>query len=156
VAAATTKVRATFVVHTKASTHKARPGQNITYHITVSNPDAVATRNVTVCDTMPFGLVFVKASPNPHRRNGLFCWTVHSLGAHKTVRFTIVASPAPGRGGPKTTQVTVTAPGARAAHASTTVDIAPAAPIPCGSASQASASQASATGKRPPTARTAC
>lgn len=67
------------------------PGQRITYRIRVTNPSSRVARNVRVCDAMPRGLVFVRASPKARLRSGKHCWTVKTLRAKKSASFRIVA-----------------------------------------------------------------
>jgi uncharacterized repeat protein (TIGR01451 family) len=122
-----------------ASPRAARAGQNVTYHLTASNPTSVAIAKVKVCDKLPAGLLYMTSSPRARLSGGRYCWTIRKLAAGHSKTFALTVNIAPGRGGRETNHATATAPGVRGARASATVRV-PAAPqVPCGSASAASA-----------------
>jgi hypothetical protein len=84
----------------------------------VTNPTSIAVGHVTVCDRLPTALVFVAANPAARLSVGRYCFTVQSLAAHRSSRFTLIANAAPGHSQPVLNRATATAPGARGARSS--------------------------------------
>jgi uncharacterized repeat protein (TIGR01451 family) len=61
------------------------------YRITVSNPGRAAARNWWVCDRMPSGLTFVRATRKLRRLGRLRCLVIPTLGPHQRVSFHVTA-----------------------------------------------------------------
>nr|MBF6619705.1 DUF11 domain-containing protein [Patulibacter sp.] len=72
-----------------ASKREIRGGQRVTYTIT-AKMGKHAGSNVRVCDRLPRGLTFVRATGARFSR-GQACWTVPFMAANQTKRFRIVA-----------------------------------------------------------------
>ncbi len=134
---ATTKVTPILQVHKTASVHRATTGQNVTYKIAVTNPTLVAIRKVAVCDALPNGLFYVRASPTANVRTGAPCWTIARLAAGQTKRFTVVANVGPGTAGKRVNRASASAPGARTGRATASVTVTRAPQVPCAGASEA-------------------
>lgn len=100
-----------------------RVGQRITYTLRVSNPSSSTMRGVRVCDTLPAGMAFVKASPSAKLSNGRYCWTVGSLKAKASKRFTLVVRVLGGAPSKVTNRATATGTNALSRTASKTVRI---------------------------------
>ena len=79
VATAATKVTPILQIHKSPSVGHAVTGQNITYRITVTNPTLVAISKVTVCDSLPSGLLYLSSSPGAAMRRGRPCWSIAKL-----------------------------------------------------------------------------
>lgn len=111
---------------TKTSDRRsARAGQRISYRIRLTNPSKTTTvRNVTVCDTLPAGLAFVRASPKAKLTKGRYCWTVASLAPGKSTQFTLTVRVLGGAAKQVTNRVTATSADAQRATASRSVRIA--------------------------------
>jgi Domain of unknown function DUF11 len=90
----------------------------------------VSIRHVTVCDSLPGQLAFVRANPRSHSSAGRRCWSIASLGARKTTTLALVANTTPGRGGRLRNIATVGAPGVRTVRASAVVTERRTPPIP--------------------------
>ena len=153
---ARTKVAPILRVHKTASVPRATTGENVTYKITVSNPTITAIGSVTVCDALPSGLQYLRASPDANVRTGTPCWTITRLGADRSERFTVVANVAPGFHGELVNHATATAPGVRAARATAAVTVTPAPQLPCPRASDASATGRGPLNSNAPVAKAAC
>ena len=69
-------------------------GQQIPYRIVVTNTGSVATRGVTIRDTLPGGLQFVGSTPPAARQGNLLYWSFAALqpGQSAEVQFTTVAT----------------------------------------------------------------
>jgi uncharacterized repeat protein (TIGR01451 family) len=148
--AATTHVTGTLKLKKTASRRTASPGQNITYTLKVTNPTTIAIGHVKVCDKLPAGLLYLSASPNARFDLGSYCWTVGQLKPHRSKTYTITVNAAPGKGGNQVNHATASGRGVKPAHASATVHVTPARPIPCASASSVRRKPG------PPTAHIAC
>jgi uncharacterized repeat protein (TIGR01451 family) len=61
------------------------------YRITVSNPGRTAARNWWVCDRMPSGLTFARATRKLRRLGRLRCLVIPTLGPHQRVSFHVTA-----------------------------------------------------------------
>jgi uncharacterized repeat protein (TIGR01451 family) len=151
---AKTSIRPILVLQKTASVRSVRLGHDVNYRLTVGNPTSIAVGHVTVCDSLPTALVFVAAHPMARLSVGRYCFSVHSLGAHGSRSFTLIANAAPGHSGRVVNRATATAPGARSAKASATVKLISPPPTVCvvGSAR----SQRDAAGGRRPIAHAAC
>jgi uncharacterized repeat protein (TIGR01451 family) len=156
VATAATKVTPVLQIHKSPSVGHAITGQNITYRITVTNPTLVAISKVTVCDSLPSGLLYLSSSPDATIRSGRPCWSIARLPAGHSKRFTLVANVAPGRSGKLVNRANATAPGVIAGHASAGVRVTETPPVACPAASTASSRDGSGPPGRPPIARAAC
>jgi uncharacterized repeat protein (TIGR01451 family) len=148
-----TKIMPVLRLKKTASTRTAAAGQNVTYHIKVTNPTAVAVAEAKVCDQLPSGLLYVSSSPKARLQAGRYCWTIRKLAAGRSKTFALTVNVAPGRGGSEVNHATAAAPGARRATASATVRVIAAARVPCGIASAVSAA---ARRRHNPVATAAC
>ncbi|UQN07810.1 isopeptide-forming domain-containing fimbrial protein [Deinococcus sp. QL22] len=99
----------------KAGPAFAKPTEAYTYTVTVTNTTAGAATNVTVSDTLPAGLTFVRASDGGtyNSANRTVTWTLASLAgnATKTLTLTVTAPAAAAispTGGIKSVQNTAT------------------------------------------------
>lgn len=101
------------------------PGTLVRWRIRVVNPDRRTTaRNVTVCDTLPRGVSFVRASPAATLRNGRHCWTIRSLSPGTGRTFTVTARIVPGSPRRLVNRVRATsADVSRTAHASSALRV---------------------------------
>jgi uncharacterized repeat protein (TIGR01451 family) len=126
------KVKVTPVLRLRklASPRTVSAGQTVTYRLTVNNPTTVTIRYVTVCDSLPTGLVFLSASPRTHRNAGQWCWSITKLGAGKSKSLTLLANAAPGQGGKLTNTATATARGLKTVRAKASVTERPTPPVP--------------------------
>jgi uncharacterized repeat protein (TIGR01451 family) len=156
VATAATRVTPVLQIHKSPSVGHAVTGQNITYKITVTNPTLVAISKITVCDSLPSGLLYLSSSPDATIRSGRPCWPIARLPAGHSKRFTLVANVAPGRSGKLVNRANATAPGVIAGHASAGVRVTETPPVACPAASTASSRDGSGPPGRPPIARAAC
>jgi uncharacterized repeat protein (TIGR01451 family) len=153
---ATTNVVPILRVRKTASVPRATTGENVTFEITVSNPTITAIGSVAVCDALPSGLLYLRASPDANVRTGKPCWTITRLGAGGSKRFTVVANVAPGFRGKLVNRATASAPGVRAGRAAAAVTVTPAPQVGCPSASDASAIGRGRSNSNPPVAKAAC
>jgi uncharacterized repeat protein (TIGR01451 family) len=133
----TLKPAARLVLVKTASRRVVAAGQNITFHLKVSDPTSVAIYQVTVCDTLPSRLGYESSNPKAHRHRGARCWMIGKLGAHRSKRFTVVANASPGRARKLVNHATASAPGVTTAHASAPVRVSGSSVVPCVLASQA-------------------
>ncbi len=156
VATATTKIAPILRIRKTASVRRATTGQNVTYTIVVTNPTLVAIRRIAVCDTPPTGLLYLSSRPDAKVRTGQPCWTISSLRAGHSRRFVVVVNVAPGHGGRLVNRARASAPGVRTARAGAAVDVTQASQLPCGVASQASATDREHPTDLGPVARAAC
>ncbi len=152
--AVTTDVSPVLLLGKTASARSVHVGQNVEYRLKVTNPSSVAVGHVTVCDSLPAALRFVVADPAAQLSVGRYCFTVHSLAAHRSRSFTLIANAVPGPSQPVVNRATASAPGARGARASATVRVIAAPRSPCVVGS-ARAERGAAAG-RPPVAHAAC
>lgn len=67
-----------------------RPGEVITYRITVRNPSNVDLRKVKVCDRLPAGVTLVTTSPRSKGSAIRRCWTLNRLRAGAKKSFKVV------------------------------------------------------------------
>lgn len=81
--------RATATISKKASRKSVKGGKTVTYTITVKMGKRAGS-NLRVCDRLPHGLAFVRATGAQFRK-GQACWTIPYLGANKTKTLRIVA-----------------------------------------------------------------
>ena len=153
---ATTKIAPILHVQKIASVPSATTGENVTYRITVNNPTIAAIGSVAVCDTLPRGLLYLRASPHANVRTAKPCWTITRLGAGRSKRFTVVANVAPGFRGKLVNRAIASAPGVRAARATAAVTVTPAPQLPCPSASDTSATGRGRLNSNTPLAKAAC
>jgi uncharacterized repeat protein (TIGR01451 family) len=136
-----------------ASARTASAGQTVSYRIKVTNPTGLAITNVRVCDRLPGGLLYTGSSPRARFSDGRYCWSISKLAAGRSKTFTLTVNVAPGRGGREINHATAAARGVRGASATAAIRVGAAAPVPCGSASQASARHGV---RLTPVARIAC
>jgi uncharacterized repeat protein (TIGR01451 family) len=130
VSSANVKVAPVLRLRKLASPHTVRPGQTLTYRLAVSNPTTVTIRHVTVCDSVPTGLVFASASPRARLRSGRRCWSIAELPAGKSKTLTLLANAAPGPGRRLTNTATAAARGVKTVRAKATVTERAAPPVP--------------------------
>ena len=141
-------------LHKRASVRTALPGADVTYLLTVTNPNSLAARRVSVCDTLPAGEQFDSARPSAHLSGKAYCWTTDSLNPGITKRLRLTVSISSRRVGRLVNRATARAqglPGTSHAVAAIRVKSAPIAP--CISESQA---RASSPKTKHPVARVAC
>ncbi len=73
-------------------TSRLRAGSVVRWRLRVTNPSRKLTvRDVRVCDTLPAGARFVRASPKARLSDGRRCWTIRTLAPRATRTFTITA-----------------------------------------------------------------
>jgi uncharacterized repeat protein (TIGR01451 family) len=155
-ASAKTKIAPALQIEKTASPRVVSAGQNVSYKITVTDPTSVAANKVTVCDSLPSSLAYLRSNPRAHLRTGRYCWSIHKLGAHHSKTFTIAANAEPGNGGKLVNHATASAPGFRTAHTSASVRMIHTPTVPCGIPSQASVALAGRRDNHDPVAKMAC
>ena len=156
VATAVTRVTPVLQLHKSASARRAVTGQNVTYELTVANATLVAISRISVCDSLPSGLLYLSSRPGAAMRGGRPCWSIARLAAGRSKRFTLVANVAPGHRGKLVNRATATAPGVIAGHATAAVQVTETPPVACPAASSASPAEGSGPMGRLPVARAAC
>jgi uncharacterized repeat protein (TIGR01451 family) len=127
-ASATVKALAVLRLDKTASPLRIVAGQTVSFAIRVGNPTAAPIDAVTVCDAMPTGLAFLHATAPASRHGRDRCWTISSLPAGTSRTITLTARALRGAAGTLRNTAVATAPGARPAHATANVEVAPAAP----------------------------
>jgi uncharacterized repeat protein (TIGR01451 family) len=127
-------------------------GQTTTFYLKVTNPNAAQLRNVTVCDRMPDGLLYVASNPSAYSAHGERCWKLGTMGAHSSKHLWIRGEAKLNALGYYTNHATATAQGVPAVHAKARIRVINTANV-CGSSTIASA--AAVDGRRK-TARIAC
>ena len=105
-------------------------GQKVSYRLKVANPTPVALKNVRVCDRLPLGLVFVSSNPRARLRNGSYCWTFKSLGAHRSATIKLIARVLQGASRSLVNHAIATAPGVPSARAHRRLRVIPPPPPP--------------------------
>jgi uncharacterized repeat protein (TIGR01451 family) len=105
------------------SRHVVRAGNEVIYHLKVSNPTAIAIADVRVCDRLPLGIVYVRASPRTRLNQGQHCWSYGILGAHASRTITLVTRALSGAGGRRVNYATATGNGVSTARAHQAVRI---------------------------------
>ncbi len=123
---AKTTVRPALVLVKTVNHHVVRAGEQLTYHLKLTNPTAVALKHVRVCDRLPAGLVYVTAHPKAKLSHGSRCWTYTALGAHKSRTITLIARTLHSAHGSLTNHATATATGVPIARAKQRVRVIPA------------------------------
>jgi uncharacterized repeat protein (TIGR01451 family) len=101
------------------------------YRITVSNPGRVAARNWWVCDRLPRGMTFVRATRRLRVFRGMRCLVTPRLGPHQHISFHVtarVASNAPT--GSTLTNIAEVIPGPPAATPGTPAAVPPPGQLP--------------------------
>jgi large repetitive protein len=149
---AKTKIAAKLSLRKTASPRSVTTGHTVTFFLKVTNPNPVAVKQVKVCDQMPRGLSFVSSNPAAFRSHGQWCWKLGTIRKHRSRTVSIRGEAGLSTSGPVTNHATVSAPGARTAHAHATVNVVNTANA-CGSAADVGAAHAS---RRQPVARIAC
>src|SRR5690606_38538855 len=81
--------RAAATITKKASRKTVKGGKTVTYTITVKMGKRAGSK-LRVCDRLPHGLAFVRATGAQFRK-GQACWTIPYLGANKQKTLRIVA-----------------------------------------------------------------
>lgn len=99
-------------------------GKSITYRITVSTSGAPA-RNLRVCDALPLGLTFMRATPAAGLSNGRECWTIRTLRAGRSRTLLLYARALSGTRGTLINRATARAAGSKTAHAEAKVTVTP-------------------------------
>jgi uncharacterized repeat protein (TIGR01451 family) len=141
-------------LHKRASVRTALPGADVTYLITVTNPNAVAARRVSVCDTLPAGEQFDSARPSAHPSGEAYCWTADRLNPGITERLKLTVSISSRHVQRLVNHATARARGLpETSHAVAAISVKPAPIAPCISASQA---RANSTKIKHPVGRAAC
>lgn len=130
IASANVDIRPILRLSKRASPHIVNAGQDVTYHLTVTNPTTVTIHRVTVCDSLPDGLTFHSASPRAHVSMGRRCWSIARLAAGESSNLTLVSQTAIDRAGTLRNVATATAPGVGAVHARASVIVRPMPPPP--------------------------
>jgi uncharacterized repeat protein (TIGR01451 family) len=97
-----------------ASARRAAAGDTVRFALRVRNRGDARLTGVQVCDQLPDGLVFVRATRTHRMRDGRHCWTLARLGAGKSATIRVTA------------RVTAGADGTLRNRASASVDGAPA------------------------------
>ncbi len=143
-ALARTKVAAVLQLRKSATPGVVRAGGLVTFHIAVTNPLSRALHRVSVCDTLPEQLVYVRSTPSAHAGAGVYCWHVAKLSRHATSRVTLLAEAPPGSHGTLVNHATATAPGIATADAKARVRVI------------GGASPCAVTARRGPAAHAAC
>ncbi len=139
-------------LHKRASSPTALPGADMTYRMTVTNPNFVAVRRVTVCDTLPAGEQFASARPAAHRSGERYCWTIDRLTADATKHLELTVNISTRHGGRLVNHATAEAHGLPTSHAAAAVAVGPVPAAQCASASPARADSVESN----PVARAAC
>jgi uncharacterized protein DUF11 len=103
----------------------------VIYTIVVSDPTRTAARKVTVCDTVPSGLLYVSSNPKATLNDGRECWFIPVLGAHRSKAFQLTATVLRSHNGPKTNTATATAPGLKTVRAKATISTLTPPQAPC-------------------------
>jgi uncharacterized repeat protein (TIGR01451 family) len=67
-----------------APARRVRAGQRLTLRLAASNPTSRAMKGATVCDRLPSGLDYVRASRRRQLRAGWSCWRLPRIGAGAT------------------------------------------------------------------------
>ncbi len=138
----------------RASVQTALPGADVTYRLTVTNPNSVAVRGVTVCDMLPAGELFDRALPSAHPSGTAYCWSADRLAAGMSKRLELTVSISSRHVGRLVNHATAHAQGVpKASHAVAAITIRPAPISPCVSATRVRADSSRA---EHPVARVAC
>ena len=109
----------------RASRAVVTAGDTFAYTIRLANPTAGTARDVRVCDPLPAGIVHLRSTPAARLSDGARCWTVRTLGPHRTRSFRIVVRALSGARGTRANTVTATSPLVVTARATRTVAIRP-------------------------------
>ncbi len=75
----------------RTSTPKIPPGGTARFLLNVTNPNPWPLHNVTVCDRLPQGTMFVSASQGSKRSGRLVCWTLGTLAPHASKSLSVRA-----------------------------------------------------------------
>jgi uncharacterized repeat protein (TIGR01451 family) len=153
VAGVTTRVGTKLLLRKVPSRRTVKAGQSVTYTLRVTNPNLKAVANVTVCDSLPGALIYVRSSPTAHLSLGRYCWTFGRLASRRSRTVTLTANAAPGKGGNVINRATATGAGVPTAKTQAVIYVQPAKPVGCGSSADRAKA---ATARRRPTARAAC
>jgi uncharacterized repeat protein (TIGR01451 family) len=140
-------------LHKRALVRTAAPGADVTYLLTVTNPNSVTAHRVLVCDTLPAGEQFDRARPAARPVGKAYCWTVNRLNPGVTKTFELTVSISDRQAGKLVNHATARAEGLHRSYASASVEVTRAPITPCISALQA---QANASKTKHPVARVAC
>ncbi|HEX5620458.1 MAG TPA: hypothetical protein VFX51_18695, partial [Solirubrobacteraceae bacterium] len=90
---------------------RVRPGGLVTYRLEVSSVTPAPLRGARVCDRLPSGLVFVRASRPRRLRNGRHCWRIPRLGAGQSASIRVTARVLDGARGSVRNVATASVPG---------------------------------------------
>jgi uncharacterized repeat protein (TIGR01451 family) len=137
VAGVTTHVSPILLLRKVPSRKTVKAGQSITYTLRVTNPTREAVKNVSMCDSLPGALIYVRSSPSAHRSAGRYCWSIGRLASHRSWTVTLIANAAPGKGGHVINHATVTAAGVPTVRTQAAIYVQPAKRIGCGSSTDA-------------------
>lgn len=129
---APTRVKVPVTVTKTASRPTVDAGGRVRFTIVVGDRTKDAARNVTVCDRLPAGLVFVSASVKTHLRNGQICWTIAALAKHSRRVYTITVRALPGARGRLTNVVATSGQQITTRRASAPVGVIPRTQPPTG------------------------
>src|SRR5579872_7011788 len=83
-----------FVNNLGVNDPKYNPGQNVTFHLEVSNPSVNDLQNVTVTDTLPQYISFVSGPGSFDSGSNKLTFTIADLPAGQNQEFTVVAKTA--------------------------------------------------------------
>jgi uncharacterized repeat protein (TIGR01451 family) len=100
-----------------------RAGGTVTVTLRVGNPSTRSLRTVRVCDRLPAGLGFVRATPGSRLSDGRSCWTIQRLGGRASETFTLTVRALRGTAGLEVASVVASSPAARADRASQTIRV---------------------------------
>ena len=100
-----------------------RAGHTAKFIITASNATTLTLRHVRVCDTLPSGLSYSRASRRPKASRGRFCWSISTLGSHRSTTYRLTVRALRGAHGVRRNRATASAPHARSARASAAIRI---------------------------------
>ena len=112
----------------------AAAGTRVRWRLRVTNPARrITVRQVTVCDTLPAGVTFVRGTRGSRLRDGRRCWTIASLAPGASRTFTITGRILRGSPSRVVNRATATSIDARrVVRASSAVPVRPRAPRPGG------------------------
>lgn len=95
-------------------------GDRVSYRVRVSNPASAAVRDVRVCDRLPRGLAFVRASRRARVQAGWHCVEIARIAGHRSATIRLTARALNGAHGRAVNEVTASVrdsvQGARASH----------------------------------------
>ena len=79
-------------IEKKVDNKAPKPGERITYTITVSNTGDGAAKDIKVTDTVPVELMDISTYPSANRSGRTYTWSIKNLGPGRTLEFKIHAT----------------------------------------------------------------